>query len=119
MATIVDLKLDLETLDLAVEDGDIVIIEDADVVAQQICVRLQRQLGEWYLDITSGVDYLNDIAPKGAPREAVLRDAIASVPFVAGITAFDLNLDNATRILILDFTVKTAFGDVSASIEVP
>lgn len=119
MATIVDLKLDPETLDIAIEDGDVVLIEDADVVAQQLAVRLKRQLGEWYLDITSGVDYLNDIAPKGAPREAVLRDAISSVPFVAGITAFDLLLDNATRRLILRFTAKTTFGDVSASVEVP
>lgn len=119
MATIVDLKLDPETLDLAVEDGDIVLIEDADVVAQQLRIRLFRQMTEWYLDITSGIDYLNDIAPKGAPREAVLRAAISSVPHVAGITKFDLFLDNATRILILDFTVKTDFGDVSAQLEVP
>ena len=119
MAQIRDLKLDQRTLDIVVEDGDVVLIEDADVVAQQLRIRLRRQAGEWFLNTTSGVDYLGDVFPKGGAREAAIRRAIESSPYVAGLSQFSAEYDGATRSLSIEFIAMTEFGTVSVALEVP
>lgn len=118
-ATIRDLKLDPDTLDIVVEGGDVVLIEDADVVAQHLRLRLKTQLREWYLDQTSGVDYIDGVAPKGAAREAIIRDKITTVPHVRGLASFASNLDAATRVFSVEFTAQTDFGDVTVAVEAP
>lgn len=122
MATIRDLKLDPDTGDLVVENGDLVLIDDADVVAQMLRLKLRTVLGEWFLDTTSGVDYFRKILRKGVQQSAVeseLRSAIVSVPHVEALRRFDAEYDEGARRFRLDFVVQTDLGDVSLSVTVP
>lgn len=118
MATIRDLKL-TDALDVAVEDGDLVLIEDADVVAQQLRIRLSRLVGEWYLDATSGVDYLGEVFPKGSPREAAIREAIVTTPYVLALAKFEVTYAASTRHLAIEFEAATSFGTITVQVEVP
>ena len=119
VATICDIKLDEDTLDIAIENGDIHLIYDADVVAQSLRVKLRRILGEWYLNTASGTDYETGVFPKGAPYEATLRDAITSTPYVRALGSFEATLDVATRALAVTFEANTDFGPVSVHVETP
>lgn len=113
-----DLKL-TEDLDVAIEDGDLVIIEDLDAVAQMIRIRLRRVLGEWYLDITSGTDYFDGIFAKGAAYEATVREQILGTPYVRGLTLFAAAFDVGARRLTVEFTAATEFGSVTEKLELP
>ncbi len=119
VATICDLALDPDTLDILVADGDIALIYDADVVAQRLRLRLSRVLGEWFLDATSGVDYLGEVFAKQTASEAAIRDAILSTPYVRGLDTFEASVDQATRRLSVEFSADTEFGTVSVLVEAP
>jgi len=115
-ATICDLKLTAD-LDIAIEDGDLVLIYDADVVVQMLRIALLRVAGEWYLDIDSGVDYLGDVFPKGSGRETAIRDAILANEYVTGLSRFAAAYEPATRKLAIEFTAETDFGTITSRVE--
>lgn len=115
MSGIQDLKLDLTTHDLAVEDYDLQIIDENDRIRQQLKVHLLTAQGEWYLNISHGVPYFEDIWRKAVDRaliEDVFKSEIVKVDDITEITSFNMELDSVNRILDLTFSVKTTFGRI-------
>ena len=119
MATIRDIALDEDTLDVRFEDGDLVWLEDAEVVAQGLRIRLRRIMGEWFLNVDSGVNYESQVFARGAAREAHIREKIASFPNVREISRFEATTDPANRSITVDFTVETTFGSVDVVVASP
>lgn len=93
-------------------------IQGADKIAQEIKINLLTFLGEWFLDETWGVPYLEDILIKN-PRmslvEAILREHVESIPDVNSVTSFGLNWDRAKRTLNIDFGCDTTLGPIQDS----
>lgn len=111
-----DLKYDQATNDLILEDGDLALVEDGDAVAQHILQRLRTFLGEWFLDLTAGVPYYQDILKKNPNIdvvEQVFKREILFTPGVLELMSFSLELDTALRKLSLSFKVRTVDGPVS------
>ena len=109
-----DLTLRLE------ENGrwSLILMEGADRVAQQIKMNLLTFLGEWFLDVTWGVPYLEEILvknPRMAAVHTILRGHINSVPDVIRIDTLDLNWDRQARTLRVDFACTTNLGPVKDS----
>ncbi len=116
----IDLALTLDTHDLDLSpSGDAEWIEAAERVGQQIKVTLLTFLGEWFLDITFGVPYIESIMVKGPSRsdiEAILRARIADVPGVSSVQKLNVSIDAAARTLAVDFGAATDFGIVARHI---
>lgn len=97
---------------------DLMAITDQDLIAQRIKIRLMTFLGEWFLDVTEGVPYLEQIMGKGT-RESVivslLRGQILAVEGVTAITGLNLEVDPVTRRLTVDFECDTMYGPVAGS----
>ena len=114
-----DFALDPVTRGLVVKKGSFLAISGPEKVAQAIGIRLRCWLGEWFLDVTHGVPYLEQVLGK-APRpemvEAVLRAQILDVAGVLGIEAFTLLIDPRTRIAKVDFVVRTAAGPARGAV---
>jgi hypothetical protein len=100
--------------DLALENGDLVVISGAEYVRQKLAVRFRFFLGEWFLDRREGVPYYRDVFVK-SPNLAVIRSlfrAVAmSVPGVASLPRFEIDFHPQERHLLFDFIAKTSFGD--------
>lgn len=96
----IDLKLD-ENHDLAFgPDGDILLVDGAESVAQQIEITLLTFLGEWFLDETFGVPYFENIlikSPSRAQIENIIRAKVKDVPFVTSVPTVDIRIENSTR----------------------
>jgi hypothetical protein len=93
-------------------------INGADKVAQQIKITLLAFLGEWFLDVTFGVPYLEDIlvkTPHMAAIETILRTHITDVPHVLRFESFSMEWDRARRILGVNFVVVTDYGPITDS----
>lgn len=93
-------------------------LDGAERVAQAVGIRLRTWLGEWFLDVTHGVPYVDEVLGKGRRPElveAVLRAQILSVAGVQGIDAFALTIDPRARTARVDFTVRSAEGLASGS----
>lgn len=95
-------------------------IEGMDRVAQQIKITLLAFLGEWFLDITFGVPYLEEILvknPKLTSVENILRAKIKDVPDVERIIEFGMEYDRARRTLTVAFLADTLLGPIKDTIK--
>ncbi|HEL5025741.1 TPA: hypothetical protein UOA81_000910 [Stenotrophomonas maltophilia] len=113
-----DLKLNAAH-DLAVEQTKGVLVDGAARIKQQIRVTLMTWFGEYFLDTTFGVPYLESILVKRPNRseiEAVLRQRINDVPDVNAVTSMLLNIDRERRQLEVRFQASTDDGLIADTI---
>ena len=91
--------LNAKTHDLIIADGDLIAIDNAERVAQQIKIQLLTWLGEWFLDITHGVPYLDYILVKNPNIElarSIFKEQIMKVDDVNDVTSLEIYY-NATE----------------------
>ena len=95
-------------------------INGADKVGQQIKMTLLAFFGEWFLDVTFGVPYLEEILVKN-PRisavETILRAHINAVPHVIRLETFLLAWNRQTRLLTVNFVAQTDYGPIEDSVK--
>ncbi|WP_369586092.1 hypothetical protein [Kingella oralis] len=116
----VDLKLDASH-DLDFADGRLHFVAGEQRIRQQVVITLKTFLGEWFLDNTHGVPYLENILVKNPNRaevEAILRAKIKAVPNVAGVPKMQLLLNHPTRSLVTVFEIETDDGRVIAEVRI-
>lgn len=109
----VDLAMDINTNDLVLRDGDLMIIDNAERVAQQILISLRFWYGEWFLNTTEGVPYLEYILVKNpniAHVRQVLTEQIEAVPGVQSVDSMSIDFDQQGRTLAVDYAATTDYG---------
>jgi hypothetical protein len=112
-----DIALSVATHDLIIKDGDLILIDNAERVSQQIKIKLRSFLGEWFLDTTYGVPYLEEILIKNPSLNNIrniLRTQILDVDDVAAVTSLELSLNSSARTLTVTFECQTTYGLVTS-----
>lgn len=111
-----DLAMNVQTGDLVVRNGDLMIVNNGERVAQQVLITLREWLGEWFLKTSDGVPYLEYILVKN-PNEAhvrqVLSEAIQSVEGVKGVTELEFAFNRILRTLTLSYEIDTDYGFIT------
>ena len=111
-----DIAADINTSDIVLQNGDILMIDNAERVAQQIQITLRFWLGEWFLNTTDGVPYLDYILvkqPNMAHIRQILTEQIQSVEGVKAVTDMELTFDQRKRSLLVEYTADTDYGLVT------
>lgn len=89
-------------------------LSDEEIV-QSLKQNLKTFLGEWFLDLTIGLPYIQVIFVKGTPVEVIetaFKNAIIKTIGVSTLNSFDdLDLDTTTRELKVNFDVTTINGN--------
>ena len=113
MVDILDIALNAADHDLLLANVDLLLIDNAERVAQQIKIQHLTWLGEWFLDITHGMPYLENILVKN-PNLAIIRQIFINqtlqVPDVVKIEKLDLFMDKKNRALQISYTARTNYG---------
>nr|DAF86148.1 MAG TPA: Baseplate wedge protein [Myoviridae sp. ct17M4] len=108
-----DLAMDVSTSDLIVQGGDLMIVDNAERVAQQVLITLREWLGEWFLKTSDGIPYLEYILVK-TPNEAhirqILTQAIESVEGVKDVTELEFAFNHVLRTLAVAYEIDTDYG---------
>jgi hypothetical protein len=116
-----DLLLDSQT-DLSLVSGDLALADGSAEAAQRIRDALKTLQGEWFLDTTYGLPYIQQILVKNPSMPilgALFKQAIlAAVDSGARLTQFDLRLTNATRQLTCTFSVQLPSGQSTGPVQV-
>lgn len=112
-----DFKLDPETGDFDFSKLDIGLVDGAERVRQQLYIKLNLWIGEWFLDLQFGTDWLDGILGKksvtvGAARAVLVKtcmeiDGINTPPLIV----FDYS--NKERTLEVDLQAETKYGIVN------
>jgi len=113
-----DIKLDSDTKDLVIENGDLVLVSGVDALEQDIRLQLGFFQGEWFLDESVGVPYYQSILVKNPNLigiKELFRAKLLSIPGVDEVLSLNLTYTNATRTLEVVWKVNTALGELSGT----
>lgn len=111
-----DFYLDPATGDLALNDnGEFKAVEEIRRIGQACRIVCTTHLGEWLLDTSSGIDYINEVFIKN-PDENLIRarfyQQLSRVPGVISVDSVTTTPDFSTRTLNIEFSVQTEYGTV-------
>lgn len=112
-----DLKLDSDG-DLAIESGDLALVGGIESVAQHAQIRLRFFLGEWFLDESRGVPYLQRIfvkAPRPGLVQSIVRKTIEGTPGVRAVTELAVSIDSRTRKARATWRATSDLGEIDGS----
>ena len=108
-----DLAMDMTSSDLVLREGDVLLIDNAERVAQQILITLRFWLGEWFLDTKDGIPYLEYVLVK-SPNLLYIRqiftEAMEKVDGVKRVEEMNLAFDVKNRSLRVDYEASTDYG---------
>lgn len=112
------MMLDIKVKDgkLVFAGGDLVLIDGAESVRQQLEFRLSLWRGEWFLNTDFGTPYRDNILGKALTVDgavAAIRMEIMQVEGVDAITQLDYDYDRKSRKLSINFQCATSYGLVS------
>ena len=111
-----DLAMNVQTGDLVVQNGDLMIVSNGERVAQQVLITLREWLGEWFLKTSDGVPYLEYILVKN-PNEAhvrqILTEAIENVEGVKRVTELEFVFNRILRTLTVSYEIATDYGFIT------
>lgn len=100
--------------DLVIENGDLAVVSGSDAIAQRIRDRLLTFSKEWFLDLSFGVPYYDNILVKN-PRldvvNAILKTQILKSQ-EGSFVSFLVNLDQS-RNLTVEYELDTTFGVIT------
>lgn len=85
-----------------------------ETVAQAVKTRLLLWRGEWFLDVTDGTPYMQDILGHGTNYDLEIQERILGTQGVTEITSYSSSVIN--RSLAVSCTINTLYGSVSLSI---
>lgn len=109
-----DIAVDVNISDIVLtDDGDIMLIDNAERVAQQIVISLRFWLGEWFLDTSLGVPYLEYVLVKNPNINhvrQVIAEAIMQVTGVSKVDRLDFVYDAPNRALSVIYEAETDKG---------
>ena len=111
-----DIALNISKNDLVLQNGDLIIIDNTERVAQQVLITLRFWLNEWFLDTREGVPYLEYILVKNpniSQIRQILTQQIRNVEGVKNVVYLDLDFKRVTRELYVYFEVDTDYGLVA------
>jgi hypothetical protein len=101
-----DLGMNLLTNDIQLQNNDLYLVTGSDAIAQDLQQSLQVWLGEWFLDTTVGVPYLQQILVKNPNLDLIHADLVNAALAVDGveqITSLTFEFDSVNRALSVNF----------------
>lgn len=118
-----DIALDLDPSsptygDIKIVNGNVLMVDGKDAILQHVLQRLKTFREEWFLDITVGVPYLQQILVKNpnlSHVDGLLQDEIMGTPGVVGLLAYSSEVNTALRQLSVSFKAQTTDGIVDYS----
>lgn len=100
--------------DLYFENGDLVIINEAEYLQQKIGIKLKFFYQEWFLDTTKGIDYFGLVFVKNPNLNAIdnmIKVTILEVNEIIELLEYTSSFNN--RILNISFKANTIYGEIS------
>ena len=116
-----DIRLDMNG-DIDITNGEMSLTKGIDGIVQHLKQRLRFFYGEWFLDKTKGVPYIQQILrknPEPVIVDSILKRAILETPGVLELLEFSIEIINVSRELKLKFKARAKEGEINFSEVIP
>lgn len=115
-----DIRTNVEDGKILFQNGQIfTTLNRQDSLRQRLDIRIKTQKGTWFLNISYGIDWFNDVFSDTSTKssvDALIQAEILKEDLVADIIEFRSSVNNITREYRCDFKVKMVDQTVSDSI---
>lgn len=115
-----DIRTNVEDGKILFQNGQIfTTLSRQDSLRQRLDIRIKTQKGTWFLNISYGIDWFNDVFSDTSTKssvDALIQAEILKEELVADIIEFRSSVNNITREYRCDFKVKMVDQTVSDSI---
>lgn len=104
--------------DIYISNGSFATVDGRNEVAQLTTTRLRSFLGEWFLNTSTGVNYYGIVFATPIDLAAIdneFRSIIINTTGVNELTSYSSTVDSAARLLKIEFTATSIYGQVSVS----
>lgn len=111
--TVRNLALSAQTWDLQIVAGNLALTSDSAAIVQAANCALRMILGEWFLDPTQGVPYVQLLQRKGTPLaliKQVIVDTLLGVKGIVRVTQLDMKYVSTTRQLAVAWVAQGDAG---------
>lgn len=108
-----DLLIGGETNDLVVTMGDLSLCTGSSAIAQDVLQQLQVFLGEWFLNTSLGLPWLQQILVKQPNIDVIdglIQNAILAVDGIDQLITYNYTFDSPSRTLSITFQATTYNG---------
>lgn len=106
----------LENNDIVVTpDGDITFtLNKAELARQWLQTRLKTLKGEWFLDITQGIDWLTLLSKRNSYLEVdtAIKKVILLSPYIVKLLSYSTELDRENQKYSVTFSAQVEDGEV-------
>lgn len=112
-----NIKIDPVTGGFVFAGGKLVFVEGQAAVAQAIACALKTFAGEYFLDPSKGVPYIEagrNRSTNPLVLGSVIRRVILGVPGVVSVDSLNFNFDRRSRSLFVAWAATSIFGSVSS-----
>jgi len=95
------------------------LVNSPQAVAQAVQTRLALWLGEWFIGVTDGTPWDQQILGKnltGRNPDAAIKQRILSTPGVTEIVSYSSNFDGNARTLSVNATINTVYGQTTIQV---
>jgi hypothetical protein len=116
-----NLSINNTTGDLDLVQGQLVIVEGQEEIKQHVEQRLRTFLNEWFLDLSIGLPYFEEILKKQVNTngiDSIFIDEILNCPGIVRILDFNIDLAKGSRELTVEGVIQTIEGSVEFSVGV-
>lgn len=113
---------DIVNGEISLVNNSFVDVLDRVALAQRLEGKLKMFVGEWFLDLTRGVNWIDILSTKPFRVDdfaPIIRKVLLDDPAVVSITSLDITPNNATRVLTVDFEVASDVGLVEGGVKIP
>jgi hypothetical protein len=104
--------------DILVRNGRLAIVENSEEAVQHVRTRLQFYTAEWFLDLSAGTPWLQEIfvVPTNLNNiESIIKTRIVLTPGILKLSEFSTAAGNANlRGINISFKAETTYGSVVA-----
>ena len=115
-----DIRTDIETGKVVFQNGQLfTTLSRQDSLRQRLDIRIKTQKGTWFLNISYGIDWLDEVFSDTSTKssvDALIQAEILKEDQVESIIGFTSSVNNSTRTYTCDFKVKLVDQTISETI---
>lgn len=115
-----DIRTNVEDGKILFQNGQIfTTLNRQDSLRQRLDIRIKTQKGTWFLNISYGIDWFNDVFSDTSTKsstDALIQAEILKEDLVSDIIGFSSSVDDSTRTYRCDFKVKMTDQSLSDTI---
>jgi len=105
--------------DIEIINGETTVLYDAEALAQILTNKLKLWKGEWFADVTAGIDYLGLFNQKTFLERrftAIIRNILLSDSRVSKIESLTASFNKSTREISASFQIASIYGTITGAV---